>query len=106
MNHKRLTDGERSLDCILHAIRSALKDKFTCKLKNINVLLWNKIFRKDLLREHKIEYPKKYEQDDIIFVYKYLANSKTYYGIEKCLYNYVVGNPNSIMGKVFTNKNI
>ena len=39
VNHKRLTDGERSLDCILHAIRSALKDKFTCKLKNINVLL-------------------------------------------------------------------
>ena len=46
-----------------------------------------------------------YKNDDDVFVHKYLINAKTYYGIDKPLYNYVVGNPNSIMGQVFTKTN-
>lgn len=71
----------------------------------INALLWNKIFKKKILNEYNILYPQNYEHDDAIFVYKYCLVAKTYYGLNKTLYNYIVGNSNSIMGKVFTNTN-
>ena len=74
-------------------------------INKINVVVWNKIFRKSLLKKYNIEYPEKYEHDDCIFVYKYLAFAGTFYGINKKLYNYVVGNPDSMMGKLFTGKN-
>ena len=74
-------------------------------LRKINVVLWNKIFKKDIIDRYNIEYPEKYEHDDCIFVYKYLSQCKTYYGVDKELYNYVVGNINSLMGKIFSNRN-
>ena len=74
-------------------------------INKINVVVWNKIFRKSLLKKYNIEYPEKYEHDDCIFVYKYLAFARTFFGINKKLYNYVVGNPDSMMGKLFTGKN-
>ena len=73
--------------------------------KNINVLLWNKIFKKELLEKHGIFYPQKYEHDDAMFVHKYCLFAKNYYGLNKTLYNYVIGNAESIMGKVYTNTN-
>lgn len=74
-------------------------------INKINVVLWNKIFRKSLLEKYNIEYPEKYELDDGIFVYKYLAFAKTFFGINKKLYTYVVGNADSMMGKIYTRKN-
>ena len=73
--------------------------------KYINAVLWNKIFKRELLNEFEISYPQQYEHDDAMFVYKYISVSRTYYGLNKALYNYVVGNKESIMGKVFTKNN-
>ena len=73
--------------------------------RNINSVLWNKILKREIIKKYNIEYPTQYEHDDATFVYKYLSMAKTYYGIKDVLYNYVVGNENSIMGQLFTNKN-
>ena len=72
----------------------------------INLTLWNKIFRKNIIEKNNIEYPTKYEHDDSMFFYKYILHCHTYYGLDKCLYNYVVGDSDSIMGKLlnYTNK--
>lgn len=75
------------------------------ELLGINAVVWNKIFKKKLIDKYNIKYPLKYEHDDLIFLYKYLSRSKVFYGLDKCLYNYVVGNPNSIMGKLYTKNN-
>ncbi len=82
----------------LHKINST-------NIKNINTVLWNKILRKDFIEKHNIKYPEKYEQDDSIFIQKYMLNAKTYYGLDETLYNYVVNNPDSIMGKVYSKTN-
>ena len=80
--------------------------KITYKnIKYINAVLWNKIFKKDIILKHNIEYPEKYEQDDLIYILEYLNSAKTFYGLDKKLYNYVVGNQTSIMGKVFSKTN-
>ena len=75
------------------------------QLHYINVVLWNKIFRRDIIEKYNIQYPVQYEHDDLVFLYKYLLHTKRYVGIDECLYNYIVGNPDSIMGKVYSNKN-
>ncbi len=75
-------------------------------IEYINLTLWNKIFRKDIIEKNNIEYPTKYEHDDSIFFYKYILCCHTYYGLDKCLYNYIAGSASSIMGKLlnYTNK--
>lgn len=74
-------------------------------IKDINVVLWNKIFKKDLIDKNKITYPEKFEHDDVVFVYKYMLCTKTYYGLNLPLYNYTLGNPDSIMGRVYAKTN-
>lgn len=74
-------------------------------INNISVVLWNKIFKQEIIKHYNIEYPQRYEHDDTIFFFKYLSVAKTYYGIPKKLYNYVVGQPDSIMGHVIKNTN-
>jgi glycosyltransferase involved in cell wall biosynthesis len=72
---------------------------------NLSFVLWNKIIKKSLLEKYNLEYPKKYEHDDTVFLFKLLAVAKTYYGIKNELYHYVMGNKNSIMWN-FYNKTI
>jgi len=74
-------------------------------LAKINSLLWNKIFKKELIEKYNINYPTKYEHDDMVFIYNYFSVAKNCYGIDKELYHYYIGNENSIMGKLFKHNN-
>ena len=74
-------------------------------IKLINILIWNKIFKRELIDKYNITYPDKFEHDDTIFVLKYLCFAESYYGLNKVLYNYFSAHPESIMGKTFANKN-
>lgn len=65
----------------------------------VNCVLWNKIFKKELMERYDITYPTEYEHDDTRFFWKYIFACKTYYGLDKKLYNYVFGNPESISCK-------
>ncbi|MBQ9245750.1 glycosyltransferase family 2 protein [bacterium] len=78
----------------------------TDNIAYINRVLWNKIFRKDIIENNKLSYPIKYEYDDCVFICMYLSVVKKYFGLDKTLYNYRLGNPNSIMGKLRSGKNI
>ncbi len=67
--------------------------------KNIRCLLWNKIFKKDLIDKYNISFPDGYQNDDNAFIYQYTSClQKTIYGLDEKLYNYVIRN-NSIMDK-------
>lgn len=74
-------------------------------LPQINAFLWNKIFKKEILEQYNIEYPIKYEHDDNIFIKKYIIHASSVYGLKEKLYNYKVGNTNSITGKVHKKTN-
>lgn len=90
-------------DLAWHRLRIKGYVDLDSKIKDsINCVIWNKIFRKDLIKKNHIIYPKKYEHDDAMFFWKYIFASSTYYGLDKKLYNYVAGNPNSISGKYRT----
>ncbi|MDY6407478.1 MAG: glycosyltransferase [Pseudomonadota bacterium] len=69
----------------------------------INILLWNKIFKMDLVRKYNISFPDGYESDDNAFTWSYLSVSKSFYGVERKLYNYRLLN-NSVMGKIYSQK--
>lgn len=70
---------------------------------DINVLLWNKIFRMDIIHKYNIKFPKGLESDDNAFVYQYLAVSSSFFGLPQKLYNYRILE-NSVMGKIYTQK--
>lgn len=55
---------------------------------NIKVMLWNKIFKRDLIKRYAINFPEKRFHDDDAFIYQYVSASYTAYAIKKKLYNY------------------
>lgn len=57
---------------------------------NFNVVLWNKIFKKDIINKFNIRFPQKISHEDDAFVFEYLIACKNYYGIDKELYKYIV----------------
>ncbi len=62
----------------------------------INYILWNKIFRKDLIETHRISFPNIREHDDDSFITQYLYAAHTAYGLAEKLYHYRL-RENSIM---------
>ena len=101
-----LANGKIQTAAIQNYHRLKIKNYAALDVNNItgiNVVLWNKIFKSSLLK--KITYPTQFEFDDTVFFFKYCTLAKTYFGIDRCLYNYVVGNPDSIMGQFYNQNN-
>lgn len=65
-----------------------------------NVVLWNKIFRADLIKKYQIRFPDGYEYDDNCFCWQYMSIAHTAFYLPDKLYNYFRRN-DSIMGKVY-----
>lgn len=55
----------------------------------INVLLWNKIYKKQLIDQYNIKFPDGISAEDDAFIMKYLSVIKTYYGLKSSLYNHL-----------------
>lgn len=70
---------------------------------NINVVLWNKIFKMSLINQYNITFPNGYEHDDDAFVYQYLTLVNRAFGLKEKLYNYLL-RENSIMGMTLSIK--
>jgi lipopolysaccharide biosynthesis glycosyltransferase/glycosyltransferase involved in cell wall biosynthesis len=97
--------ANRRQDLPSHYLR--LKGKV--KLDNTNkimvsALLWGKIFRKETIDRHGINFPDGYEHDDNAFIAQYLCVADSYFGVDEKLYNYVLRG-DSIMDRVHTKKN-
>ena len=73
-------------------------------VKNTNVLLWNKIFKNDLIKNYSIKFPSGYECDDNCFYWQYMSVAQTAYYVSDKLYNYL-RRENSILGKMFNKTN-
>lgn len=72
-------------------------------LKKINILLWNKIFKKSLIDKYDIKFPNGHKADDNAFVNQYLYVAKTYYGLQEKLYHRIY-HRNSISDKLYSDK--
>ena len=57
---------------------------------NIRSLIWNKIFKKALVDQYNIHFPEGTNGGDYSFVIQYLAVSSCAFGLNQCLYNYVL----------------
>lgn len=73
-----------------------LKGLINKKLHKINVVLWNKIFRKSIIDKYNITFPDGFLHDDDCFWYKYALCSRNIYITTDKLYNYVI-HSNSII---------
>lgn len=69
-----------------------------------NIMLWNKIFKMELIRQYQIDFPAGYEYDDNCFYWQYMSVAKSAYFLDEKLYNYL-RRGDSIMGKVYSKKN-
>ena len=93
---------QASLD--YHHLKYSGRFKLVNSLKTaINVLLWNKIFKMDLINKYDIKFPKGLESDDNAFIYQYIAVSSSFFGLPQKLYNYRILE-NSVMGKIYFQK--
>lgn len=69
-----------------------------------NTVLWNKIFKMELIKQYEIDFPTGYEHDDTCFYWQYMCVSQTVYFLNEKLYNYL-RRDNSIMGKMYKRTN-
>lgn len=73
--------------------------------QEISVLLWNKIFKMEIIKKYMCSFPTGCEMDDDAFIFQYIAVVDTVYGLDKKLYNYrLLGN--SIMGKLYSKETL
>lgn len=78
---------------VLRYIESIPLEKQNLNYKNktdINVVLWNKIFKTNIIKKYNIQFPNGINHEDDIFVFQYLAVIDKYFGLDKKLYNYMV----------------
>ena len=68
----------------------------------VNFLLWNKIFKKEILNKYNINFTTDYLAEDVLFDLEYLTVSREIYGIEDELYNYTI-REDSIMHNIYIN---
>ena len=69
-------------------------------ISKANVLLWNKIFKRDIVTRFGISFPDGYKCDDDAFFYQYYAVAKRIKFIDSVLYNYLQ-RENSIMSNMY-----
>lgn len=72
-------------------------------IRQTNVVLWNKIFKKDIIDQYGITFPDGREYDDDCFYLQYMSVIQTADFCNEKLYNYLRRN-DSIMGKVCSKK--
>jgi glycosyltransferase involved in cell wall biosynthesis len=98
----------------LHSRNKGDADYTQLKLKNfydiskdlsieIQLILWNKIFKKSLIDKYGVSFPDGYLHDDDSFVRQYINISSSYFGLDKKLYNYAF-RKNSIMDITLSKK--
>lgn len=76
---------------------SGVKEFSPYMLLNINVELWNKVFKTSIIMENNICFPKN-KFEDVVFLFKYALQCKNVYFINKNLYVYRQRD-NSMMSK-------
>jgi glycosyltransferase involved in cell wall biosynthesis len=80
-----------------------IKDAISRNIESINVLLWNKIYKKSTIDRYGIILPDGCEYDDDAFLFQYLSVSDSFYGLDESLYIYRA-RENSVMDKVHKHK--
>lgn len=75
----------------MELINPKFKEKVHLKkqeMNSINVFLWNKLFRKQLIETHRISFPDGMWYEDSAFVWCYLTTTKFFVYIPEKLYHY------------------
>ncbi|MBQ2643432.1 glycosyltransferase [Candidatus Saccharibacteria bacterium] len=72
--------------------------KLLTKQENIDIVAWNKLYRKNLFTENKISFPFGKKHEDMLTTYRILAKAKKVTYVSSSLYSYVE-RKNSIMGE-------
>ena len=102
LKDKQITTIRQSKELNYHNLKLIGYNKINNKTINmINVILWNKIFKKSFIEKFQIRFPISYKHEDASFILKYLAISSSYYGLNEILYNYNISNPNSLMENLY-----
>ena len=59
--------------------------------------VWSRVYKKDFILEHGIQFPKKSIGEDTLFNFQVYKHLKTIRFIEPCLYNYIAGRSGSAL---------
>lgn len=70
---------------------------------NVNVMLWNKIFKKSLIDKYAIRFPEHYRHDDDVFWFYYHSVANDIFFLEDEVYAYYIRR-NSIMHEMINEK--
>ncbi len=94
--------GRQEGNIAYHKLRHKGFYELTQDLRSrLNILLWNKIFKLDLIKKWHIDFPSGYKSDDDSFVSQYLCVAETFFGLDEKLYCYKLLS-NSIMGTILS----
>lgn len=56
---------------------------------NVDILAWNKLYKKELFTDNGIEFPKWQNHEDLLTTYKVMSKAKKVVFVDESLYNYV-----------------
>ncbi|MDR1303603.1 MAG: glycosyltransferase [Verrucomicrobiales bacterium] len=59
-------------------------------IKRVNMVQWNRIFRKDLVNQYNIRNVCTYYAEDVAWTAQYLLVAKTVFGLDRHLHNYLI----------------
>ena len=84
-------------------------EKATARLlvrqENVDILAWNKLYKKNLFIKNNVEFPKGQNHEDILTIYKVMSKAKKVVFVDEALYNYVERG-NSITNKEKTEEKL
>lgn len=93
-NNKIFNKNSKKVCTTLEYIEYAIKEK------KFIVNVWNKLYKKDILKKNKIEFKKGILYEDFLFTIQYLLKCKKVCLTEKIIYNYFLVRENSIVNKI------
>ena len=81
-----------------------LKNLYSLMNKQLMYVIWNKVYRTDIIRKHGIKFPNYSSCEDRLFNLAYYKHANSVYTTERILYQYSFDGKKSLTNKYFPNK--
>lgn len=99
LHHKKGSVVPKEQETFWFALRKGRYVSGSPALRNMNIMVWNKIFKRSIILDFGIKFPDRLSTEDSAFIYQYMSVIDSAYMLNKPLYNYFVANPYSVTYK-------
>lgn len=106
MDHEEIVDKRQTIapDMLLNSKAAFLEQVYPLMDKQLMYVIWNKVYRLDIIQKNNIEFPPYNSCEDRIFNLRYFEHVEKCVVTSQILYHYSFDGKNSLTNKYFPNK--